>query len=298
MAREWGEIYVKNWEVKNSRNRRLLELNIFPFIGHLPIGEIKPKELREALYVARDKGILESAHRSLKLCSRIYRYAILNEYCLSDITIPLDGVLPPKNPKHYASITEPKEIGKLLQSIDQYDGSFIVKTALQLAPLVFVRPLELRSCKWADVSFNTAEWRFLITKTKTQHIVPLSRQSISLLESLRPITGHGIYVFPSNRTLAKGDRCISENSLNSALRRMDYSKEKICAHGFRAMARTLLDEELKFRPDYIEHQLAHSVRDPNGRAYNRTTHLAERKVMMKKWADYLDDLKDTKTMAK
>ncbi|MEE9339414.1 MAG: integrase arm-type DNA-binding domain-containing protein [Methylococcaceae bacterium] len=291
IARQWGKLEVKGWDNKNERTKRLLKRNIFPTLGHRPITEIKPAELREALYVMRDTGILESANRTLRICARIYRYAVMNEFCMMDITLSLKGILNPAQVNHFSAVTEPKEVRKLLQSIDEYEGSFIVKCALQLAPLVFVRPNELRSMEWKHINSETNEWRYLVSKTKTQHIVPLSKQAVAILESLKPLTGQSRYVFPSLRT-PNGDRCISENTLNAGLRRMDWSKEQMTAHGFRALARTLLDEALKVRPGFIEHQLAHRVIDANGRAYNRTSFLPERREMMQKWADYLDDLKD------
>ena len=288
VAREWGKEHVNNWDDKNERTKRLLERNIFPVLGHKPIHEITPAELRVALL--NMKGILESAHRTFRICGRIFRYAVVNGKCEQDITLVLKGLLPAAEAKHFASITEPKEVRLLLQSIDDYEGSFIVKCALQLAPLVFARPGELRGAEWAHIDLDSCEWRYLVSKTKTEHIVPLSKQAVEVLEQIQPLTGKGRYVFPSMRT-PDGSRCISENTLNSALKRLGYGKDDMTAHGFRAMARTLLDEQLKVRPDFIEHQLAHAVRDPNGRAYNRTSFLPERKEMMQKWADYLDGLK-------
>ena len=174
--------------------------------------------------------------------------------------------------------------------LDGYHGTLAVRCALRLAPLVFVRPGELRHAKWDDIDLGQAEWRYTVTKTDTQHIVPLSTQAVGIVEELKPLTGGGIYVFPSARS-PKGDRPMSDNAILSAMRRMDISKEEMSGHGFRAMARTILDEVLGFRPDYIEHQLAHAVRDPNGRAYNRTAHLPERKKMMQAWANYLEEIK-------
>ena len=163
-----------------------------------------------------------------------------------------------------------------------------VRCVMRLAPLLFVRPGELRSAKWADVNLDAKEWRYIVTKTKTPHIVPLSRQAVEILEELRPLTGGGEYVFPSARTKS---RPMSDNAILAAMRRAGIDKEEMTGHGFRAVARTILDEVLKVRPDFIEHQLAHAVRDPNGRAYNRTAHLPERRKMMQLWADYLDKLK-------
>ncbi len=153
-----------------------------------------------------------------------------------------------------------------------------------------MRPGELRHAEWSDIDLDAAEWRYTVSKTNTQHIVPLSRQAVEILQEIQPLTGRGRYVFPSARN-PKGDRPMSDNAILSAMRRMGIEKDEMSGHGFRAMARTILDEVLGFRPDYIEHQLAHAVRDPNGRAYNRTAHLPERHKMMQEWADYLDKLK-------
>ncbi|MDD2724680.1 MAG: site-specific integrase [Methylovulum sp.] len=192
---------------------------------------------------------------------------------------------------HFSAVTEPKQAAELLRAIDGYSGSFIVKSALQLAPLVFVRPGELRQAEWEHIDLEAKEWRYLVTKTQTPHIVPLSAQAITILQELKPLTGNGRYIFPSART-PNGSRPMSDMALLAALRRMGISKEEMTIHSFRALARTVLDEVLGFRPDFIEHQLAHAVRDPNGRAYNRTAHLPERHKMMQAWADYLDGLKN------
>jgi len=190
---------------------------------------------------------------------------------------------------HFASLTEPREVAPLLRAIDGYQGNPAVMAALKLAPLLFVRPGELRSAKWSDIDLQAAEWRYVTSKTKTPHIVPLATQVIEILEELRPITGRQEFVFPGIRGAG---RPMSENTINAALRRMGFDRETMTGHGFRAMARTILDEVLGFRPDFIEHQLAHAVRDPLGRAYNRTSHLQDRKVMMQAWADYLAQLKN------
>jgi integrase len=192
---------------------------------------------------------------------------------------------------HFSAVTEPKQAAELLRTIDGYTGTFVVKSALQLAPLVFVRPGELRQAEWEHIDLETKEWRYLVTKTQTPHIVPLSKQAIKILEELHPLTGHGRFVFPSART-PNGTRAMSDVALLAALRRMGVGKEEMTVHGFRALARTVLDEVLGFRPDFIEHQLAHAVKDPNGRAYNRTAHLPERHKMMQQWSDYLDGLKN------
>jgi len=198
-----------------------------------------------------------------------------------------DALQPPKV-KHYAATTEPHQVMELLRTIDSYKGTFPVACALKIAPYVFVRPGELRAAQWADINLEAAEWRYTLTKTDTQHIVPLARQVVAIMKELHPLTGHGRYLFPSART---GERPMSDNTILAALRRLGIGKDEMTGHGFRAMARTILDEVLGARPDLIEHQLAHSVKDPLGRAYNRTAHLPERKRMMQQWADYLDKLK-------
>ena len=188
-------------------------------------------------------------------------------------------------------MTDPKQAASLLRAIDIYTGTFVVKSALQLAPLVFVRPGELRHAEWAHIDLEEKEWRYFATKTETDHIVPLSKQAVEILTNLRPLTGNGRFVFPSART-PNGSRAMSDVAMLAALRRMGFDKTEMTIHGFRAMARTILDEVLGFRPDFIEHQLAHAVRDANGRAYNRTSHLPERRRMMQAWSDYLDNLKN------
>ncbi|ATG89480.1 tyrosine-type recombinase/integrase [Methylomonas koyamae] len=290
IAREWGSKKVQTWDEKNNRSKRMLERNIFPWLGAKPIADILPKDILASLRRIEERGTIETAHRTLQICGQVFRYAVATGRVDRDITQDLKGALPPAKGEHFAAITEPKEAAELLRAIDSYQGSLPALCALKLAPLVFVRPGELRAMQWQDVNLETAEWRYLVTKTNVQHIVPLSRQALAILLELQPLTGHGRYVFPSERT-PSGIRCMSENTLNAALKRLGYGKDKMTVHGFRAMARTILDEVLGVRPDFIEHQLAHAVRDPNGRAYNRTAHLPERHKMMQQWADYLDALK-------
>jgi integrase len=177
-----------------------------------------------------------------------------------------------------------------MRAIDSYEGSLTVRCALRLAPLVFVRPGELRHAEWTAMDLDAGEWRYTVTKTNTPHIVPLSSQAVAILRELKPLTGRGRYVFSSGRS---SQRPMSDMAILAAMRRMGIAKDEMSGHGFRAMARTILDEVLGFRPDFIEHQLAHAVRDPNGRAYNRTAHLVERRKMMQAWADYLDKLKNS-----
>ena len=290
IAREWGQKQVETWSDKDNRSKRLLERNIFPWLGSKPVTEILPKEILVCLRRIEECGAIETAHRTLQVCSQVFRYAVATGRVDRDITPDLRGALPPVKREHFAAITEPKAVADLLRAIDGYQGSFIALCALKLAPLVFVRPGELRAAEWEHIDLEAKEWRYFVSKTSVQHIVPLSTQAIEILKELQPLTGRGRYVFPSERT-PRGDRCMSENTVNAALKRLGYGKDVITGHGFRAMARTILDEVLGVRVDFIEHQLAHAVRDPNGRAYNRTAHLPERRQMMQHWADYLDGLK-------
>lgn len=292
IAREW---YAKNISTKSDshkkRTLRLLQGDLFPWLGNRTITEIKPPELLATLQRIENRGSVETAHRVLNICSQIFRYAGATGRIEHDITQLLKGALKQKDAGHFSSMTEPAKVSPLLKAIDDYSGSFVVKSALQLAPLVFVRPGELRQAEWQHIDLEAKEWRYFVNKTKVQHIVPLSRQAVKILSDLQPLTGKGRFIFPSERT-PNGSRAMSDMALLAALRRMGFSKEEMTVHGFRAMARTILDEVLGFRPDFIEHQLAHAVRDPNGRAYNRTSHLPERHKMMQAWADYLDSLKN------
>ena len=290
VAREWGAKKVNDWDDKNNRSKRMLERNIFPWLGNKPITDILPKDILACLRRVEDRGTIETAHRTLQICGQVFRYAVATSRIDRDITPDLRGALPPAKGEHFAAITEPKQAAELLRAIDSYQGSLSAISALKLAPMVFVRPGELRAAEWKHIDFDAREWRYFVTKTKTEHIVPLSTQAIAILLELHPLTGHGRFIFASERT-PRGDRCMSENTLNAALKRLGYGKDVMTAHGFRAMARTILDEVLGIRPDFIEHQLAHAVRDANGRAYNRTSHLAERHKMMQSWTDYLDNLK-------
>jgi integrase len=289
VAREWFAKHSKNWATDHgNRTIRRLERDIFPWIGEKLIGEIKAPDLLAAIRRIENRGALETAHRALGNCGQVFRYAIATGRAERDLSADLRGALPPAKGEHFAAVTDPKQVAEILRAIDGYEGSLIVSCALRLAPMVFVRPGELRNAEWADIDLEKTEWSYRVTKTDTQHIVPLSRQAVETLKELQPLTGRGRYVFPGARSK---DRPMSDNAILAAMRRMGISKEEMSGHGFRAMARTILDEVLGFRPDFIEHQLAHAVRDPNGRAYNRTAHLPERRKMMQDWADYLDKLK-------
>jgi integrase len=291
VAREWFGKHAPNWAPSHSSLiMSRLQRNIFPWLGGKPIADINASQLLEVVRRIEQRGALETAHRVLQNCGQVFRYAVATARAERDLSADLRGALSPVKSKHFAALTDPKTIGSLLRVLDGYEGSLIVRCALRLAPLVFVRPGELRRAEWSDIDLEEAEWRFTVTKTNTQHLVPLARQAVKVLRELHPLTGHGCYVFPSGRT-PRGERPMSENAVLAALRRMGIGKEEMSGHGFRAMARTLLDEVLGFRPDYIEHQLAHVVRDPLGRAYNRTAHLPQRRKMMQEWADYLDRLR-------
>jgi integrase len=290
IAREWYLKFLPTWvESHSARFLRGLEKDVFPWIGNKPIATITPPDLLSVIQRIEERGAVETAHRTLGKCGQIMRYAIATGRAERDISQDLRGDLPPVQGKHLAATTEPKKVGEMLRIMDGYEGTPVVRSALRLAPLVFVRPGELRHAEWDDFDFDEAEWRYTVTKTNTPHIVPLSRQAIEILEELKPLTSRSRYVFPGARSIK---RPMSDNAILAAMRTMGIKKEEMSGHGFRAMARTILDEVLGFRPDFIEHQLAHAVRDPNGRAYNRTAHLPERKKMMQEWADYLDSLKD------
>ncbi|MEZ5477196.1 MAG: integrase arm-type DNA-binding domain-containing protein [Thiolinea sp.] len=292
VAREWFDKFSQGWvEAGRKRVMSRLERDIFPVIGNRPIAELEPPEILECLQRIEKRGALDTAHRARQDCSKIFRYAVATGKASHDQTLSLQGSLPPVRKEHFAAITEPGKIAVLMRGIDQYEGSFIVKCALQLSPLLFVRPGELRHMEWAEVDLERALWEIPASKMKMRlpHIVPLADQVLDILEELHPLTGNGRYVFPGIR---KRQRPMSENTINQAIRRLGYEQDEMTAHGFRAMARTVLEEVLNYPIHIIELQLAHAVKDPNGRAYNRTVHLEKRMNMMQMWADYLDGLKE------
>lgn len=291
VAREWFAKQRPRWMASHAdKILNRLERDVFPWLGSRPIAEITAPELLTVLRRIEERGAVETAHRAHQSCSQIIRYAIATGRAQHNPAPDLRGALPFPERTHLAAMTDPKAIGGLLRAIDGYQGEPVTQCALRLAPLVFVRPGELRGAEWAEFDLDGAEWSIPAEKMKMKepHLVPLSSQAVAVLREIHVLTGKGRYVFPSART---STRPMSNNAILSALRRMGFAKDEMSGHGFRAMARTILDEVLQVRPDYIEHQLAHAVRDPNGRAYNRTAHLAERRKMMQLWADYLDDLK-------
>lgn len=291
VAREWTAKFAPHRAASHSKNTLgRLERDVFPWIGDRPILEVTAPELLTALRRIEGRGAAETAHRVRQICGQVFRYAIATGRAQRDPAADLRGALAPVRVTHFAAITDPKGIGGLLRAIDGYQGHPVTRAALRLAPLVFVRPGELRAADWSEIDLERAEWNIGAERMKmgVAHLVPLSKQAVEILKDLRPLTGAGRYVFPSART---STRPMSDNAILAALRRMAVPKDQMSGHGFRALARTVLDEVLGIRPDYIEHQLAHAVRDPLGRAYNRTSHLPERRAMMQQWADYLDKLK-------
>lgn len=289
VAREWFDTQKSKWVDSHSdKIIRRFERDVFPYIGNRPIDTLDAPELLITMKRISDRGAIETAHRALSDCARVFRYGVGAGYCKSNPVRDLTGLLPTADTVNFPTLTDPQKIGELLRAMDAFKGTFIVQCALRLAPLVFVRPSELRKAKWADIDLNAGYWRYFVTKTKQWHIVSLSKQALSILQDIQPVTGHGVYVFAGRDP----QKPMSEATINASLRRMGYdTKTEITGHGFRAMARTVLAEVKEFDPQIIEHQLAHKVPDALGTAYNRTKFLAQRKAMMQVWADYLDEVK-------
>ena len=290
VAREWASSYFTNKSASHQqRTLRRLELYIFPWMGSRQISEITAPQILEAVKRIENLNKLETAHRTLQAVSQVFRHAVQTGRAMRDPCVDLRGALPAAVVKHMAAFTEPKDAAELLRAIDGFTGGFTVQTALKLSPFIFARPGELRTMKWADIDLKSKEWRLFITKTKSNHLVPLSKQAVKLLEDMYQFSGYGEFVFQGGRDPKKP---MSAAAINAALQRMGYDTQKdITGHGFRAMARTILHERLNIDPHIIEHQLAHKVPDALGAAYNRTKFLEQRKLMMQKWADYLDELK-------
>ena len=294
IAREWAESFFINKSASHKvRTLRRLESYIFPWLGGKPISEVAAPQILEAVNRVKDLNKLETAHRTLQALSQVFRYAVQTGRTFRDPCVDLRGALPSPTVKHMAALTEPQEIAELLKAIDGFTGSLTVNIALRLAPLVFVRPSELRTAKWADIDLESKEWRYRVSKTKTDHLVPLSEQAVKLFSEIKPLSGHGEFVFMGGHDPKKP---MSDAAINAALKRMGYDTQtQITGHGFRAMARTILHERLSIDPYVIEHQLAHKVPDALGAAYNRTKFIEQRKAMMQTWADYLDELKVSKS---
>jgi integrase len=290
VAREWhGKTNVNYSDGHKSRVIRDLERDAFPFLGDKPIAGITSQEILATVKRIAERGAPETGRRVLQNIGAVFRYAVVNLICTYDPAAVLRGVIPPPKKRHYATLTDPREVAGLLRAIEEYKGSYLTKAALQLLAYTFVRPGEIRHAEWAEIDAEAREWRIPAAKTKMNavHIVPLAKQAVAILEAIRPLTGRGKYLFPSERSQ---DRAMSSNTLNAALRRLGYTKEEICSHGFRGLASTRLNE-LGFNKDWIERQLAHGERDKIRASYNHAEYLAERRKMMDFWATHLDGLK-------
>ena len=288
VAIEWYEDVHKREvvEAHATRNLRRLEVYAFPLLARRPVGEIEPPEILEVLRRIQRKGHLETAHRIKTVISKVFRYAVSTGRAQRDMTADLKGAIPPAKETHFPAITDPDELGHLLRAIDGYSGQPSTSAALRLSPILMARPGELRAARWDSIDFDAEEWH-VTAKGGTPLMVPLPRQALAILEEMEPISGHREYVFPAARG---ADRPISNNTLNAALKRMDYGG-RMTGHGFRATARTLLVERLGHPVEIVEMQLGHRVRDVHGRAYNRTQWLDDRRAMLQAWADYLDELR-------
>lgn len=289
LAREWLENRRDSvTEGQTAKTLAILENDVFPWLGNTPVTEVDAPSVLSVITRIDQRGARYTAHRAKQRISQVMRYAIATGRATRDPCPDLKGAIPQAKETHMPAITDPAAVGEMLRAFDGFKGTFVVKCALEMAPRVFVRPGELRKAEWNCIDLDKAEWRFLVTKTKTDHLVPLAGQVVAILRELHALTGRGRYVFPGRDP----QKPMSEAAVNAALRRMGYdTKTEITGHGFRAMARTILHEELHFKPEVIEHQLAHKVPDVLGAAYNRTKFLADRRAMMQAWADYLDKLK-------
>ena len=302
-ALEWYGVKFDSWSSHYAiREKRNLEKDLFPYLGARRIAEIEPVELLATIRRVEERGALDVAHRVLTTSRQVWRYAVATGRASRDIGADLSGALKPHHGKHFAAITDPKLVGQLIRVIRSYQGGPIVRTALQLAPMLFQRPGELRAAEWSEIDFDSEIWTIPAVRMKRRkegkengepHLVPLPKQAILLLRKLFPLTGHGTLIFHGERS---HERPISDNTLRAALLTLGYGPDVQSVHGFRATARTLLAEELCVDPLIIEAQLAHAVKDANGRAYNRTQYLKQRVPMMQQWADYLDTLADGGTV--
>jgi len=296
-ALEWYEMKLDSWSSHYAiREERNLKKDLFPFLGDRNIADIEAVELLAVVRRVEERGALDVAHRVLQTAGQVWRYAVATARAPRDITPDISGALKPHRGKHFAAITDPVKLGELIRVIRTYQGGPIVRAALQLAPLLFQRPGELRAAAWAEFDLDAALWTIPSARMKRSvnakrngepHLVPLSTQAVDILRKLQPVTGHSALCFYGERS---HDRPISDNTLRAALMTLGYGSDVQSVHGFRATARTLLAEQLDVDPLVIEAQLAHSVKDPNGRAYNRTQYLKHRTLMMQQWADYLDKL--------
>ena len=297
-ALEWYAMKLDSWSSHYAiREKRNLEKDLFPFLGDRPIGKIEPIELLTVVRRVEERGALDVAHRVLTTAGQVWRYAVATARAPRDVSADIRGALKPHHGKHFAATTDPAKLGELMRAIHAYQGGPIVRAALQLAPVLFQRPGELRAAAWAEFDLDAALWTIPAARMKRRkdgkengdpHLVPLPTQAVDILRKLHPLTGHGALVFHGERS---HDRPISDNTLRAALLTLGYGPDVQSVHGFRATARTLLAEELNIDPLVIEAQLAHAVKDANGRAYNRTQYMRHRATMMQVWADYLDKLR-------
>lgn len=297
VAREWAENHFQNLTLGHKeKTLRRFENHVFPWIGSDPISEITAPQILAVLRRIEKLNILETTHRAKFSCGQVFRYAVQSGRTARDVTADLKGAIAPSEVKNMAALIEPKDVAELLRAIDGFKGTFTVQCALKLAPLVFVRPGELRQARWTEINFEEKEWRYYPSKKKNKrkkptdlHIVPLASQALEIMKELKQFSGHGDWLFMGKRDPKKP---MSGAAINAALQRMGYdTKTEITGHGFRAMARTMIEERLKYNKDWIEIQLSHTVHDPLGGAYGRAKFLDDRRIMMQVWADYLDELK-------
>ncbi len=296
-ALEWYEMKLDSWSSHYAiREKRNLEKDLFPFLGNRHIEEIEPIELLATVRRVEERGALDVAHRVLTTAGQVWRYAVATGRAARDVSADIKGALKPHHGKNFAAITDPVKLGGLIRAIRGYQGGPIVRAALQLAPMLFQRPGELRAAAWAEFDLDAAMWTIPAARMKRRvegkkngdpHLVPLSTQAVEILRKLQPLTGNGALLFHGERS---HDRPISDNTLRAALITLGYGPDVQSVHGFRATARTMLAEIHDVDPLVIEAQLAHAVKDSNGRSYNRTTYLKHRATMMQQWADYMDKL--------
>ncbi|MBP6338006.1 MAG: integrase arm-type DNA-binding domain-containing protein [Vitreoscilla sp.] len=298
VAREWFDVKKDGW-AKGYGDKILarLQADVFPYVGSAPVASITPVQLLEVLRRIEARGVIETAHRALENCGQVFRYAVATGRSTINPARDLKDALRRPEPKHFPAITDPKRFGELLRACDAYAATPVVRAALKLAPMLLLRPGELRYAEWPEIDLEAAMWTVPAARMKRElrekmhgapHLVPLPKQAVAVLKDLRPLTGHARMVFRGER---HHDRAMSENTINAALRAMGFPADEVTGHGFRATARTMLHERLGFSPDVIEAQLAHSVRDSLGRAYNRTEFIEQRRAMLQAWADFLDKLR-------
>jgi integrase len=298
VARQWYAVRSSEWAASyGEKIIRRLEVDVFPYVGKRPIDSITPPELLTVLRRIEARGVIETAHRALENCSQVFRFAVAEGKAPSNPARDLKDALKKPMVKHFPAITDPQRLGVLLRAMQNYQGTPVVRAALALQPVLLLRPGELRFARWPEFDLDNALWTVPAERMKREkagkingkpHLVPLPTQAVAILRELHMLTGESAYVFRGER---HHDRPMSENSVNAALRALGFGAEEVTGHGFRATARTLLAEQLGIEAAVIEAQLAHSVADSLGRAYNRTEFQAQRRTMLQTWADYLDKLR-------